>query len=378
MRIINCLWITFLFACTTNLYAQGGKEQNLYFARNNGTGRFSRPDYMPGKENFYIYRNFVYYFKLKTKESFWMKVTDIRNDSIHYIRYYNLLVPWREKDKQAPDTFRLHPSSILAIGKQAMRKGVFFHMHSVRSSNFYFVQNDSAKRSEPFFKTIESYDRTYTTTYEYIPYVTRDGLDSLRETVSTTYVADSAKIAAARVIKKYRKKKGVWFTPTNVNEIRGVNIGALTLTLNNGPLDIRGVNLNADVASFFLGAFFLPYVFDNSFANMPDTVEMDMKGGIRGLSISGGGLFNSGKMYGLGINGIMFFSDEIRGMVITGMQSQCQKFSGIMISGLRNKSVNGKGIQIGLLNVCRNLKGIQIGLWNINSKRKLPFFNWGV
>jgi hypothetical protein len=370
--------LLFLSLGTTSTTAQTGTVQNLYFKKgsNKDLGdAFARPDYMPGKKNFYIYRNCIYFFKFRDKQSYWLKVTDIRNDSIYYTRYYNLLTPWRNRDLVKPDTFRVHPSFIKAIGREEIGKEGIFRMHSLRSSRFIFTRSDHAKGFEHHFDTVTytHLKSSYWVKYERIPHLTKKGVGKLQETVFSTYVPP-----VETPPKTYRDRNVIWFTPSNANTIRGVNIGLLTMSWKeNKPINIYGVNLNADVLSAFLGVFAIAYLSDNSFANMADTVEYDYVGSMKGLSISAGGLISSSRVHGLSINGMTFFANEMKGLLITGTQSFSSKFVGVMISGLRNKSVKGRGLQIGLLNVCRDLKGVQVGLWNINGKRKLPFINWG-
>ena len=50
--------------------------------------------------------------------------------------------------------------------------------------------------------------------------------------------------------------------------------------------------------------------------------------------------------------------------------------NGIAIATFANVSQKCRGLQIGLINSCKNSKGIQIGFWNENEKRKMPLINW--
>ncbi|MGN7759086.1 hypothetical protein ACTJIV_16565 [Chryseobacterium sp. 22532] len=49
---------------------------------------------------------------------------------------------------------------------------------------------------------------------------------------------------------------------------------------------------------------------------------------------------------------------------------------GVAISTFANVSQKCRGVQIALINVCKDSRGIQIGFWNENEKRKLPLINW--
>ena len=177
---------------------------------------------------------------------------------------------------------------------------------------------------------------------------------------------------------KFIRKKGVWFSPTNANEVKGVNIGIQTMNARSGPLNIDGINLNADILSLFLGIMALPQVpFNNSLVNMPDAADTStIVNKITGLSLSAGGLAGSNETNGVSINGGIFLAVETKGVVLTGSQNIIDDFQGAVFSILRNRSIGGRGVQVGLLNVCKHMKGIQIGLWNVNSKRKLSFINW--
>jgi hypothetical protein len=95
-----------------------------------------------------------------------------------------------------------------------------------------------------------------------------------------------------------------------------------------------------------------------------------------GVSLSVAGLAGGNETNGVSINGGIFLAIETKGVVLTGSQNIIDDFRGAVFSLLRNRSIGGKGVQVGLLNICKHMKGIQIGLWNVNSKRKLPFINW--
>jgi hypothetical protein len=178
--------------------------------------------------------------------------------------------------------------------------------------------------------------------------------------------------------KPFVRRKVVWFTPSGANEIKGVNFSIETMNVNDDPLTVQGLNLNAGFMSFFVGALMLPRLgAGNALMNLPDTISSQPAlNKIKGVSISGGGLVFDAAAKGLIINGVICGAERTRGLVITGTQNMIADFKGVTISALRNRSAHGKGVQIGLLNICKHLKGVQIGLWNVNSKRKLPFFNW--
>ncbi len=63
-------------------------------------------------------------------------------------------------------------------------------------------------------------------------------------------------------------------------------------------------------------------------------------------------------------------------MMIAFWHNDSYKMNGIQFAVIYNKSIEMKGIQIGLFNRSENFMGIQLGLWNINQKRSLPILNW--
>jgi hypothetical protein len=67
---------------------------------------------------------------------------------------------------------------------------------------------------------------------------------------------------------------------------------------------------------------------------------------------------------------------NFKGVVLSGVFNVNDAFKGVEIAGLGNSSALGRGVQVGLVNVCKHLKGIQVGLWNVNGKRSLPIVNW--
>jgi hypothetical protein len=251
---------------------------------------------------------------------------------------------------------------------------------SISSYNYVFEQGPEPKKFTTNFKTVYSADSSYSNTYELVPYLTAQGLDQLYEQCGVTYYYQGVieKDCTDTTKKGFIRKKGIWFSPSNANEVRGVNIGLQTMNLNDGPLNINGVNLNVDVLSFFAGVMALPYLLSaNAIINMPDTIStQNVVSKIKGLSLSVGGLVGTDHVSGVSINGGIFSATETKGIVLTGSQNIIEDFRGVVFSALRNRSVKGKGVQIGLLNICKHMKGIQIGLWNVNSKRKLPFINW--
>lgn len=359
-------------------YSQTKTFQNLYFIKNGQYPLTSDKDYKPRKEGFFIYRNCVYDFVLKSKLQLSAKIIEVKNDSVYYTLYMKENEIEHPGDRQ--DTFHLHPSQIRRIkmiGDRLM--GIYSNCY-VNHYKYVFEQSLEPKKLNTDFKTIYSADSTKSTTYEVVPYLTAQGLDLVYQQCSVTYYYQGKiqQECPDTTPGKFIRKKGVWFSPTNATEVRGVNIGLQTMNARGGPLNIDGINLNADILSLFLGLMALPQVpFNNSLVNMPDAADTSAAvNKIRGVSLSVGGLAGGNETNGVSVNGGIFLAVETKGVVLTGSQNIIDDFRGAVCSLLRNRSIGGKGIQVGLLNVCKHMKGIQIGLWNVNSKRKLPFINW--
>jgi linoleoyl-CoA desaturase len=369
-----------LMAQTTN--AQEQKYQNLYFIHEGDTPVIANPgyDYVLSRKGFYIYRNCIYRLKLKNKLLLIAKVLDIKNDSLYCVMrdergYYDA------EHKAYNDTFRLHPSQIRSI-----RYDGFFPFTDVRKfrigrAKYVFEQSEKPKEFKPLLSTRYTYDSSSSTIYQEVAFL--EG----RSKIATQYER-----AGPTVIHKYKPepiptivnekplatRKVIWFTPSRSAEITGLNIGLQSANFNRHSLTIRGVNLNADVFTMF---FIMPGVFTlvsgNTLINMPDTLEDDnIDTRMYGLSISAGGLYGDDIIKGVSINGGLCTANRADGLIITGTQNFIFEFRGVAISALRNLSTYGRGLQIGLLNICKHFKGVQIGLWNVNSKRKLPFINW--
>jgi len=366
------LLIISLFFLQVN--SQDSLYQNIYFIKKNEQVGFKNPDYMPSKKGFYLYRNCFYNIVLKNKLELQPRVIDIKNDSV----YYTLRISESSIPKQ--DTFKLHPSQIRKIKMIGDRTFGLFNSYSLRRSKYIFETNRESKRFASETKTVFSRDSSQSTPYELVPYLTAQGLDVLYEQCGVTYYYRGIPEPRCEdTVKKVLAKRNIiWFTPSNTKEINGVNIGLQTTNFQNQPLTIRGVNLSADALSLFIGVMGLFTLGQgNTLVNMPDTVAKGYeRTNMNGVSLSFGGLVGDNYIKGLSVNVGVCTAIESKGIVITGSQNIIDDFTGVSMCFLRNRSIKGTGLQIGLLNVCKHLKGVQIGLWNVNSKRRLPFFNW--
>jgi len=64
------------------------------------------------------------------------------------------------------------------------------------------------------------------------------------------------------------------------------------------------------------------------------------------------------------------------GVAVSPLYNFHHTTKGLAVSTLANVSQKCRGVQIALINVCKDSRGIQIGFWNTNEKRKFPLINW--
>src|SRR5262245_10621334 len=87
MNLIGTIFL-FLFISLFSMPAQAqpGRIQNLLFIPKGKEKIYNAKDFQPGDKPFYIYRNCIYNFHLQNGLTVYIKVIDIRNDSIYYTR----------------------------------------------------------------------------------------------------------------------------------------------------------------------------------------------------------------------------------------------------------------------------------------------------
>ncbi|MCT2407798.1 hypothetical protein NZD88_09635 [Chryseobacterium antibioticum] len=66
----------------------------------------------------------------------------------------------------------------------------------------------------------------------------------------------------------------------------------------------------------------------------------------------------------------------INGVAVSPLYNFHHTTKGVAVSTFANVSQKCRGIQVALINVCKDSRGIQIGFWNKNEKRKMPLINW--
>ena len=378
-----------LLSSSVGALAQEDSVQNLYFVRKGKPVSFYSSDFLVYGKAFYIYRNCVYDVYLKDQRHLQMRIFDIRDDSLVYTLDPGPKSPATirsDADSSTQpdccrDTFRLSPSEwrLMRVVRRGIASG--YSILDLGKYNYVFEKSVKPRAFEYRRKTRWSPDSSHYLTYEVVPCFEGFAVALAAEHQSIHYFNTPPPVSPKedqRKREKPRAKNGGWFLPSHVDTINGLSIGLVSATFTGRSLTIRGLNVNVDLLSAFatlLGLFEIPL--DNEVIDLPDSdQEYDRRYHLSGVSLSAGGLIPGWDVKGVCLNGGICIISAASGLLITGTQNQTGEFKGLEISGLRNKSVKGRGMQVGLINVCRNFKGVQVGLWNVNSKRSLPLINW--
>ncbi len=356
----------------------------LRFVPKQGSFSADKKDYIPGKNGFYLYENCMYTLVIGAHKQYNARIISIRKDSIAFATHFNAAVA--KKQKTVLDTLTISPGAISTIRLIGDRALGLFHNIEMKKYAYEFTTDTMPKKLR--IDTIQLYTNM-PQQYELLPFLTDQGLNLLYEEDGYTFYFQgrSQKDTTAVVLTKWQKKDDsifrtkniAWALPTRANKINGWALGLHTGQIFGRKLTINGLNTSADVPAMFIGMMssmdILQKVPLGSLADSADADWYTTK--INGLSLSMGGLLRCSKINGITLNGGICFAYRTRGLVVSGGYNNIHDFKGISICGLRNVSVKGRGIQIALINVCKNFKGLQVGLWNVNSKRKLPLINWG-
>ncbi len=175
----------------------------------------------------------------------------------------------------------------------------------------------------------------------------------------------------------------IWFTPTHVNKINGIDIGLYTKNLNSdaseaGSLTVNGLSVEANPIA--LGILLITidkgFVGDNAdneqaykekpFDNSPVYIN--------GINMSFCTL-NNMSLRGLNVSCSTTLVDEVYGVSLSPLSNFSYIMNGFTLAAY-NRATRSRGLQIGLYNKTTDMRGIQIGLWNKNGRRSLPFINW--
>jgi hypothetical protein len=368
--------ITLLFAIslTTIAIAQQDSTWSLRFTKKEIGFTAKDEIYNPGKKGFFICINCAYSFVMTNDKIYRARVIAIKKDSIVFTNY---ITPLEAKNEyNSFDTLTVAPKSIKKIALIADRiLGLYGNLRlNNYQADFIYDTTSHCMQADTLL------DTTSQIKYLSLPLATLQGMQYIYAPLTSPPATktDSIPQVLAKQDTVFRKRNFIWLLPFNAATVNGLAVGVHTGNFNGKNLKVNGINLNADLMAFFVTTFMLPHIFDAASAkrlpNQPPTVN---KNNINGISISVGGVLDGQKCNGIFLNGGQFNNNYGNGLFITGGFSYIHQIKGIAIAGLRNVANTCTGIQIGLINTCKNLKGLQIGLWNANGKRKLPFINWG-
>ena len=158
------------------------------------------------------------------------------------------------------------------------------------------------------------------------------------------------------------------------DQMSGVDIGLVNRTtgttqgLQLGAFPFGGFNITEDLEGF-------------QFAGFYGGVNIANKN-VSGVQISGafaGANIAAGDVTGLQIAGILAGlnrAGNLQGIQISGFflgVNLAQNVDGAQLTTIYNQAQDVTGLQVGLVNICRNMKGVQIGLANIIKESKVPF-----
>jgi len=180
-----------------------------------------------------------------------------------------------------------------------------------------------------------------------------------------------------------------WVMPSKDTRINGIAGGLiinslketdsiLTTEINGLTLELLGVGLLLPIAPSD-PLFFEPKDFYKNDGNVDSIVNNYnfAKYRANGIVLSGGGIAGHNiNINGLNLSIINTLTGKMNGLSASLVFNISGVVNGVSIGGLANRTIQTKGLQIGIFNTTKRLRGIQIGLWNVNEKRSLPIINW--
>jgi len=152
------------------------------------------------------------------------------------------------------------------------------------------------------------------------------------------------------------------------DEVKGLDVGVvnrttgLTQGLQYGVVNITEKLNGLQFSGIYVGA---------------NIATEDVSGGQIFFSLVG---FNkSGNVKGLQLAGLLAglnMAKDLKGTQISGILgvNLAENTTGVQLATLYNQAEEMKGVQIGLVNICRQMTGVQIGLANIIKESEVPFF----
>lgn len=117
----------------------------------------------------------------------------------------------------------------------------------------------------------------------------------------------------------------------------------------------------------------LPHGENNTLAGMDIGISNQLNN-LYGISLAAFLSQRSGNMYGINFSGFFNLSkgDDI-GLSMAGFYNEVNRIEGVQTAFLYNKAKMVNGVQLGVVNYCRDMKGAQIGIINICRSQPFPF-----
>ncbi|WP_028981748.1 LA_2272 family surface repeat-containing protein [Sporocytophaga myxococcoides] len=334
-----------------------------------------------GEKEYYLYANCLYNIKFKNREAILGRLIEIKPDTLSFTNAINQ--NYAKKNSFEFDTITIHTSELEVMELISDRSLGLYNKIHFDNYKFQYIKDSSNCRIESQFIKVYSNDPKI---YEVVPYQTSQGIDYLYEENGITYYywgCISFKPIQKEENKIYKKKKGIWYTPCEVDEVAGVAFGIMTDNIKNIGFDekdsliVKGVAIEINpFAMIWLTNFLEKFPHEDSLEYYNNIIANKWETSINGLNISALGSVLEAKINGVNIGGGNTMVNELNGFSISGISNFSYSMKGVCIAAVRNRSTVGKGLQIALVNKCKHYKGVQIGLWNINGKRSLPLINW--
>lgn len=341
-----------------------------------------RPDMATySSHGFYLYRNCMYDIELNNQQRISGRLVDIRKDTLCFTNAFNQATA--AIDHKVLDTIAYPISALNRLFLIADRSLGIYNKQSLNRFNFIF-RKDTVHHDLPSY-WVQLYSND-TARYELVPFLTMQGLDMLYEEGGRTYYYMGSgldRLAAPKKDTTYDEKSFVWYTPNEVEKIRGLAIGLMAENMKNDELGIRDslkiVGLNIEINPIGLmwlanGNISGPYVDSLDFYNTK--VKGLYETIVNGVNLSLVGSVNEMQINGVNVGGANTVVDEINGFSVSGLNTFSYVLNGVSISAIRNRAEISKGLQVALYNKSTTLCGVQLGLWNVNGRRSLPLINW--
>ncbi len=359
----------FILLATVKCNAQSDSNWVLKFTCKHARQSKIKDSLIPGQKIFYFYENVNYNLVLKDGMVYSAVINKIMKDSISFVTHLDKSIAMLNHEHF--DTITISPDKIKMIKLIGDRSLGLYENIRLKNYVYEFIKEKESKKLSIDTITEDSIK------YRVIVSATSQGMENRFVNIESNYKAEIKNIEDES---KLKTKNFIWLDDLKAKQINGLAVGFAGTgnLLADNKQKINGVNVNVDVLTMFATIFRIFSITENiNTAMLSDSMIFEGKTTLTGLSVSLGGVMQGRKINGVSVNGGSCESDEANGIQISGIENHFQSIKGISIAGIKNTSTKCKGIQIGLINTCKHLKGIQIGLWNVNSKRKLPFINWG-